>query len=225
MDNNLRLVPPIRFKDPSPINLDLIFDYQIGALSAWGLPEQLGISQEVFREKAERQIRQFMYSESLAAEGLDQVILVHYGVSDDYLAKVAEVETLFDLNDTRHCGNMALPPGFAVVQCNLGPKYKNRRIVDVRQNYINEMLGVITEGLFAYLYWGNSLLRNCFMDFPGSLSGDGHTPSLLLRGDKPFLVVDDKDMRDPWGTPEKGEAFAKPRAYPDFGSVTCVRWF
>jgi hypothetical protein len=219
------MVPPIRFKDPSPINLERILELQVRALIMSGVPEQVGMTREHFSEKAKFQIDQFVYSESLAANGLDQAILVHYAVGDDYLAEVCGVETSFDLNNTRLCGEMVLPPAFAVVQCNLGPKYKNRKIVDVRQNYINEMLGIVKEGLFAYLYWGNPMLKKCFMDFPGSLSADGHSPYLLLRGEKPYLCADGTDLHDPWGSPEKTGDEVKPRAYPNYGSVTGVRWF
>ena len=192
---------------------------------AGGIHQQIGMSTADFTKLADLQIDQFEYSGPLSAIGLDQVILVHYAVSDEYLAKVCGVEALTNLSGTTLYEENGLPSALGIVQCNLGCKYKNRMISDVRKNYAHEHLGVIKEGLFAYLYWGNSLLRECFMDFPGSLSADGHTPYLLLRGDKPFLVADEKDVLDPWGTPEKGETVARPRAYPDFGSVTVCRNF
>lgn len=222
---DLQRIPQIKFEAPRPINLTQVLNSQVDALIACSLHKQAGMTEKDFCKEARELIVHFEYSELHAANGLDQVILVHYGVSDDYLAKVSGVEALTDLNGTTLYRAKNLPSGFAILQCNLGPKYKNKRIADVRQNHKDEILGVIKEGLFAYLYWGNPILKNCFMDFPGSLSVDGHTPYLLLRGEKPFLVADEKDVLDPWGTPEKGETFARPRAYPDFGSVTCVRWF
>lgn len=221
----LQRILPIEFEAPKPINLTRVLNSQVDVLVACGVHKQIGMTSEAFCKEARELIVEFIYSETLAANGLDQVILVHYGVSDDYLAKVCGVETLFDLNKTTLYQDISLPPAFAVVQCNLGLKYKNRRIVDIRRDYKNEILSIVKEGLFAYLYWGNSILKKCFMDFPGSVSSDGHTPYLLLRGEKPYLVADEKDVLDPWGTPEKGETVAKPRAYPNFGSVTCVRWF
>jgi hypothetical protein len=218
----------IEFEPRVPVNLEGHLVDQVHRLIEVGAPEHLRriCSADEFLDNAMVAIKNFTYLDMFAEIGLDQVMLVHYGITIKFLSDVCSVTTLANLAKFVPYENVNLHDGFKIIHCQLGPKYKNTRVCDVRQNHHQlEQLGLPKEGLLAYLYWGNSLLEECFMDFPGALSEDGHTPYLLLRRDEPYLVADEKDALDPWGTPEKGEIVARPRAYPDFGSVTVRRNF
>jgi len=219
-------VPRIEFEPRKPVNLGDFLLAQAMKLIELGAPQQLCISATDFLDKAMAVIRSFTYQNQFAEIGLDQVMLMHYGLPNKFLAEAGKVIFLTDLTNFATFEDVELPDGFRIIHCQFGTKYKNVMISDVKKNHHQlEQLGVAKEGLTAYLYWGNPLLEECFMDFPGSLSEEGHTPQLLLRNKDPFLCADVTDEYDPQIPCEKPGDKAPARAYPDFGSLTVRRNF
>ena len=181
-------VPVLRFAPALPVNLAGVIYAQVQCLIDYGLPQQLHVVEDKFKDAAMTLAADFTYSVELAGIGLDRVWLVPYGVSDRYLAEAGGVNLRVDPDKFSLFEGVVVPDGLCVVQGQLGQKHKNRGPCDVQTNYdTRERLGVPTEGLTALLYWGGDMLQQYFMYFPGANSERGFIPFLSLLDGKPVL--------------------------------------
>jgi hypothetical protein len=196
------LVPALEFPPAVPVNLLEVLEGQVRSLVANGIPKEVGVDGAKFLDDAMLLVNQFGYSAELAAIGLNEVWLVHYGVRDRFLCETCGVNIWADPDLFTLYEGVTLPEGLCVVQGQLGPKYKNRAPKDIRASHDPlEQLGIPKDGLTAFLYWDKPLLAKSYMDFPGAVAGNGDVPYLSLGGDGPKLDIGDPDdVREGFGS-------------------------
>ena len=181
-------VPVLQFKPAEPINLHEVLESQVRRYIEIGMPKEVQTSEEKFLDDAMAKANEFAYSIELADIGLSRICLVHYGARDRFLCEAGGVTIYSDLDKFTLYKGVVVPEGMQVIQCQFGLKYKNRRPIDICQSHDElEELGIPKEGLSGYLYWGEDLLRESYMDFPGSRTEYGLVPYLNLVDVKPAL--------------------------------------
>jgi len=200
-------MPKLTFVPAQPANLPEVLEAQIRRLIEVGAPKEVDVNEEKFLDDAMELVGGFAFSLELAAIQLDRVWLMHYGVRNQFLMEAGGVAEWTNPDKFTLYKGVTVPEGMRIVQGQLGPKYKNHKPLDIRTSHdMLERLGVLREGLTAFLYWGKDLLRESYMDFPGAVSEYGDVPSLCLRVGTPVLYYGSDD-----------------RAYPHFGSVSVSR--
>ena len=181
-------VPALKFVPAQPANLAEVLEMQAKRLIEIGLPQEVAVTEAKFLDDAMAMAAEFAFSIELAAIQLDRVWLMHYGVRDRFLMEAGGVAEWTNPDKFTLFEGVTTPSGLRIVQGQLGPKYKNRRPNDIRQQHdVLEQLGVPKEGLTAFLYWGKDLLGESYMDFPGAVSERGSVPYLDLHDETPEL--------------------------------------
>lgn len=198
------VVPVLQFKPAEPINLAEVLESQARKLIEIGVPKELKIDEAKFLDEAMAKANVFGYSIELANIGLNRICMVHYDVRDRFLAETGKVTIYTDPDKFTLYKGVVVPEGLQIGQFQFGPKYKNRKPIDICNGHDDlEELGIPKEGLTAYHYWGDDLLKESYMDFPGSRGEYGYVPGLSLHGDGPALYYD-----------------LGGNAYPGYGSVS-----
>jgi hypothetical protein len=165
-------VPKLQFKPAEPINLLEVLEAQARRLIEIGVPKEVNAAEDKFLDDAMAKAKEFRYSIKLANIGLNRVCMVHYGVRDRFLAEVGEVVISTDPHKFTLYKGVLIPEGLWIGQFQLGQKYLNCAAIKVRNCHDDlEELGIVKEGLTAYSYWGDDLLKDLCMDLPGSYDG------------------------------------------------------
>lgn len=182
------MVPILEFVPAEPKNHLEVLAAQVDHLIAIGVPKEVSVGVDLFRDRAMTIVGEFTYSRDLGAIGLNRICVVHYGVPDRFLAEAGGVAIWADPDKFTLFNGVTVPQGLQVIQGQFGPKYLNVAPRTVRtQHHALEELGIPKEGLTAYTYWENDLLREACMDFPGAVSGNGSVPYLNFDDDRPVL--------------------------------------
>ena len=149
----------------------------------------------------------YEYRLDLASTKLDRLWVVDYRLSERFLSEAGNVRPYINLEKCTVVSGIVLPEGLAVVQGQCGLKYKGLSPQDACSQMSElEERGVVGEGLTAFLYWEEELLREAFIDFPGSRSGRGSVPSLYLNYDGPVLSDGSGAAANPgWGSLSRGK--------------------
>lgn len=197
-------VPVLRFAPAQPVNLAEMLEAQARRLIEVGVPSEVGVNGAKFLDDAMGKAKGFVYSVELASIGLDRVVMVHYGVRDRYLAEVGDVKLEANPDKFVLYKGVIVPEGLHVFHGQLGLKYKGKRTpLSVRRRHnLLEKLGIATEGLTAFLYWGKNLLNveSC-MDFPGSCrenNMEDYVPDLRWLDSKANLSADYGGIAHPY---------------------------
>ena len=174
-------VPELQFVPAQPANLTEVLESQIRRLIECGVPQEVGVDKAKFLDDAMKMSDQFAYSTELAGIGLDRVAVMPYGARECFLREASGVVLWHSSNNFTLFEGVTVPESLRVVQFQFGPKYQNCRTFDVRRQHAAlEELGTPEEGLTAYLYWGEDLLGDSFMGFPGTVAWHNSTPCLWL---------------------------------------------
>lgn len=200
------MVPKLSFPPAIPTNWPEVGEAQVRRLIEVGVPKELGIEESEYFNAGMALVRQYEYRLDLAEVGLTQLWLVEYRIPDEFFVKVGKVEPYISVEKCTVCEGIVLPEGLAVVQGQF-VKYKGKspqQSVALMSDL--EVSGIPKEGLSPYLYWGDALLRECYMDFPGSRSGGGGVPGLGMCFGRPELGADDGRGAYPgWGSLSRGK--------------------
>lgn len=208
MDTKTKVVvPTLQFKPAEPINLLEVLESQARKLITIGIPKEVKIAEDKFLDEAMAKIGEFAYSIELANIGLNRVCLVHYGVRDRLLCEAGNIAIYPNPDNFTLYKGVVVPDGIYVGQFQFGLKNKNRKPIDICNGHDElEELGIPKEGLTAYHYWGNDLLRESYMDFPGSRTEYGDVPLLVLDGGKLELSSSHEGYADPhFGSVSRGK--------------------
>lgn len=171
------MIPTLEFESFQPANLHSILEAQVRCLISRGVPYRVGVDQAKFLDDAMGKVKRFTYSTWLSVVGLDRVCVVHYGVSNRYLAEASGVTPWADPDKFTLYERDVLPEGIHIIQSQFGLKHKGRTPRQVRSSHdALERLGVPSEGLTAYLYWGEVILKESFQYYPGVMID----PNLVL---------------------------------------------
>lgn len=201
------MVPKLTFQPSLPLNWPEVGEAQVRRLIEVGVPKEIGVEEDKYLDEGMALVRQYQYRLDWAKVGLDQLYLVEFRTPDKFLVEVRKVEPYISVEGCTVCKGIVLPEGLTVVQGQCGLKYKSKspeQSVALMSDL--EDPGSPKEGLSAYLYWGDDLLRECYMDFPGSRSEDGSVPSLSLCYDKPVLSAYSEAFANPyWGSLSRGK--------------------
>ena len=196
----MNMVPTLMFVPAQPANLTEVLEAQIRRLIDVGVPKEVGVEEAKFLDDAIATAAEFVYSVELAAIQLDRVCFVHYDVRDRFLMEAGEIGEWTNPDKFTLFEGVTGPNGLRIIQGQFGPKYKNRKSRDIRQNHdALEQLGIPKEGLMTFLYWGEDLLRESYMDFPGAVSERSYVPCLCLYDETPVLNGSSDDDANPNG--------------------------
>ena len=165
-----------------PDNLSEILSRQLDRLIEIKAYWFLHITASLYRIQAQKAIKAFQWREDLAEIGLDQIALIDYRLSHDFLIKPGGIKSY--ITNPQKIQNLIISQtlnGLLVIQAQWGKKYQEaeQTIDSFRANYSElEQAGVLKEGLLAYLYLGKEILEECGMEFPGSNTENGECPTL-----------------------------------------------
>lgn len=189
------MLPQLHFTPAMPTNLDEVLERQVRELIKISVPMHVGVDKAKYLDDAMTLVGKFEFRIDLAEIGLDQVWLVEYRLPDRFLAEASGVNSYYNLEMCEVHDGVIVPDGLKVVQGQLGPKYQNtasHKVLEIL-NPLEEG-GIIKEGLCAYQYWGDDLLRKYSMVFPRSHTPGGSVPFLYLSSRGTMLVrISDKD--------------------------------
>jgi len=181
-------VPVLMFVPAQPANQMEVLTAQVDRLMEVGVPAEVHVEAGKYKDEAMKLAEGFVFSVEMATIRLDRILLVDYRVSDRFLMEAGGVVEWTNPDKFTYFDGVVVPDVLCGIQGQLGPKYREKAPRDVRVNHDRaEDLGIPLEGLFAFNYWGLELLRECYMDFPGAVSGRGYVPCLSLSGGEPAL--------------------------------------
>lgn len=188
----------------APADLREVMEQQVDRLVGVEAYKAVGFSKGTYRDQLMAVVKTFQWRPEWATIGLGQVGLVDYRLSGKFLAKVCGVTCYIDPDECGNYQGVETPDGLMVIQYQSGPKYRDKSPRWCR-DYLNglEQGLVVVEALTVFLYESVEILKDCYMDIPGSMSGYGLVPCLGLWFGEPGLS-------GYWG------AFASPR----FGSAS-----
>lgn len=155
-------------------NLMEVFELQVGKMIEVGAPKEVKVDAALYLDQAMALTQCFTWSQSLAEDvGLNEVWFMDYRLSKQYLCEATGVKIGIDLAEYDVPFGDPLPKEFAVVQGQLGHKYKSVTSKDVWTKMDPlEFGGVIIEGLLPLIFWGKEPLNKVNMVFPGSANRD-----------------------------------------------------
>jgi hypothetical protein len=173
----------------APAGLLAILESQADRLMGIGAFGEAKVSKGKYRDELMATAKAFVWRPELAAIGLTEVALIDYRLRGQFLAEAGSVYCYIEPDRCKNFKGIVTPDGVLVIQAQWGLKYRNKKPVWCRSNFhILEQGGVVKEGLTAYLYGGEKLLKECYMDLPGSVSGVGRVPCLRWCGGRPLLL-------------------------------------
>jgi hypothetical protein len=162
-----------------------------------------------YRSQAKKAIEAFQWREDLAKIGLDQIALIDYRLSHDFLIRAGGIRSY--ITNPQKIQNLIIsqtPNGLLVIQAQWGKKYqKAEQTLDLflADSSELEQAGVLKEGLSAYIYWGKELLEKCGMEFPGSNTENGEYPTLdFAHGEVRLLEGPGYVSNDRYGCVSRG---------------------
>lgn len=200
------MVPKLTFQPSLPLNWPKVGEEQVRRFIEVGVSKEPGIEEDEYFNAGMALVHQYQYRLDLAEVGLTQLWLVDYRIPDKFFVEVGKVESYTSVEGCTVCEGIVLPKGLTVVQGQCGLKYKSRspeQSVALMSDLEDQ--GIPKEGLIAYLCWGDDLLRECYMDFPGSRSENGNIPNLNLYNDRPKLNANNESNANPkWGSLSRG---------------------
>jgi hypothetical protein len=172
----------------APTGLLAILESQADRLMGIGAFGEAKVGKGKYRDELMATAKAFVWRPELAAIGLTEMALIDYRLRGQFLAEAGGVYCYIEPDRCKNFKGVVTPDGVLVIQAQWGPKYRNKKPVWCRSNFhILEQGGVVKEGLTAYLYGGEELLKKCFMDLPGSVSEHGPVPYLYSHDDRPRL--------------------------------------
>ena len=194
----------LEFRPAVPKNLEEVLGFQADKLIEIGMPAEVKVTADEYRNDLAKAIEAFEWKLELAEIGLVNVAICDFRARASFLCEVANIPVGRRYTDPDKCTNfegIVTPEGIAIVQVQWGKKYANRAPRDVRANHDPaETLGTLAVGLHGLVY-EPTLLQNLYMDLPGSVDADGDVPYLYLGGDEPCLSADyDGDVSSDYGS-------------------------
>lgn len=181
-----------------PTYLPAILDIQVARLIEIEAFKEVRVNKGKYRDELIEAIQAFQWREDLAAIGLDQVALVDYRLSGQFLAEAGRVVCNCDPNSRRLYDGIVMPEGVKVIQAQWGEEYQLYSPRWCRGNFHPLEQGcIIVEGLTTFLYEGKSLIQKCYMDLPGTDFTGGHVPCLTLMNNITYLLPHSSDLDDP----------------------------
>lgn len=174
---------------PTSDELAIMLERQVDRLIEIGAPYEAKIDQDKYRDELITATKAFVWRPELAEIGLSEIAIVDYRLSGKFLAEAGGVYYYID-PDCRNYEGVITPDGVLVIQTQWGEKYRNKKPRWCRDNFHDlEQGGIVLEGLVAYLYGGEDLLKKCYMDLPGSISEGGFVPCLSWNDGRARLNV------------------------------------
>lgn len=191
----------------APAGLLTILENQVDRMLDIGAFGEAKVSRGKYKDELMTVVKAFVWRPELAAIGLTELALIDYRLSGKFLAEAGNVYCYIEPDKCKNFRGVVTPDGVQVIQAQWGEKYRNKKPVWCRSNFHSlEQGSVVKEGLTAYLYGGKKLLKKCYMDLPGSVSGGGIVPCLDWFDDGPKLRDDyDDDAGPGYGSVSRGK--------------------
>lgn len=191
MENKVGLVGPNQvISIPIPTNLSETLARQVDRLIAVGAFKVVKANRDKYRDELMEIANTFVWRPELAAIGLDQVALVDYRLSGRFLAEVGGVTTFANSapNEYHNCKGIITPNSAIVIQAQWGSKHQSKKpFLDPKNFHVFEQGGVVKEGLTAFLFEGEKLIKECSMCLCGSVHHDGPVPYFSWCGNRPEI--------------------------------------
>lgn len=175
----LNAVPTIQAAISAPAGLLAVLESQVDRLMNICAFNEVKVERGKYLDELGAVAKAFVWRPELAAIGLTEPALIDYRLPGQFLAEAGGVHCYIAPDRCNNFESVETPNGPLVIQAQWGKKYRNQSPRWCREQFhIFEQGGVVKEGLTAYLYGGEELLKKCFMDFPGSVSKHGAVPCL-----------------------------------------------
>ncbi len=179
----LAATPTVQALVSAPAGLLTMLESQVDRLMNIGAFGEAKVSKDKYRGELMAAAKAFVWRPELVAIGLTEVALIDYRLRGQFLAEAGSVNCYIEPDRCKNFKGVVTPDGVLVIQAQWGEKYRNKKPLWCRSNFHTlEQGGVVKEGLTAYLYGGEELLKRCYMDLPGSVSGHGRVPYLIWLG-------------------------------------------